>query len=84
MLHKIQFGESSENLIFKGISVCFLIGVYVFFEVGRVSFLKASWMKTLEFCNKMSFQIYNSWFKLASSSHKMVVVRTIIQNRNCE
>ena len=85
MLHKIQFGESSEKLIFEGISVCFSISVYAFFEVGTVSsFLKASWMKTLEFCNKMSFQIYNSWFKLASSSHKKVVVRTIIQNRSCE
>ena len=38
MLHKIQFGESSENLIFKGISVCFLIGVYVFFRISVFTF----------------------------------------------
>ena len=34
---------------------------------------------------KSRFEEYITiWFKRASSSHKKVVVRTIIQNRNCE
>ena len=61
-LHKIQFCEINFQ---RG-----KISVYEFFEgVIISSFVKASLMKTLEFCNKMSFQIRNSWFELASSSH---------------
>lgn len=60
-LHKIQFCEINFQ---RG-----KISVYEFFEGVIISFVKASLMKTLEFCNKMSFQIRNSWFKLASSSH---------------